>query len=83
MAKSSKDTYRTGKYRPPTDRRYRIAVDGKDVLLRFGRHNGQLLSDVCKENPGYLKWILDPAQDFPREFVDVAQYLLDKHRGKR
>lgn len=53
--------------------RYKISADGKDALLKFGRHRGKTLSAIAKEDPTYLRFIT--TSDFPDELKDVARYL--------
>lgn len=35
-----------------------VMNESGDVLINFGHHKGSKLSDMAKNNPGYLEWIL-------------------------
>lgn len=62
--------------------RYKIAADGKDALLHFGRYKDQQLSAILRsgrDGRGYLKWMLDGKQDFPSDLLDVVRYLLAEY----
>lgn len=53
--------------------RYKVSKDGKDALLKFGRHRGKRLSVVASEDPTYLRFIIE--SELPSELKDVAKYL--------
>jgi len=54
--------------------KYKISARGDDAMLKFGKHNGKWLSEIAKENKGYLEWILE--QKFPDDLKDVCRYLI-------
>lgn len=58
--------------------RYKISAPGDDAMLKFGKYNGKWLSEIAKENRGYLKWILE--QKFPDDLKDVCRYLIRMSR---
>ena len=63
------------------DARYRISLSGADALLQFGRHSGELLSDVSRKDHRYLNFIL--ANDFPTDLKDVARELRNRRARSR
>ncbi len=36
-----------------------IVPVGPNIMLTFGCHSGELVTDVYDEDPGYIEWILD------------------------
>ena len=51
-------------------------VDNK-VVLNFGRKKGTLLSDMIRDDPGFMKWML--RSDFPN---DVKEIVTNAMRGQ-
>jgi len=45
-----------------------------EVVLAFGKHQGQPLRRVARENPGYLEWVV--RSDFPDDAKQVASEAL-------
>jgi hypothetical protein len=57
--------------------RYTISTSGDNALLKFGKHNGKMLTQIVEEgNRSYLEFILK--ETFPEELKDVCRYLLRK-----
>lgn len=61
--------------RDEREKRYKIGVDGKDALIKFGRHKSLTLGQIDVFDPGYLDWIVDSKPDFPGELKDVVRYI--------
>ncbi len=68
-----------GKDAPAALRQYSIDPSGFDALIKFGKHNGLLLSLIAQRDPGYLNWILE--NDFPSELKDVTREVLARRDG--
>jgi len=49
-----------------------IWSDGGKALVNFGKHRGELLSEVAKNDPEYLSWILRSG-DFDSEVLEIAE----------
>ena len=32
-------------------------------IVNFGKYKGKFLSDICEDNPGYCRWILETAEE--------------------
>lgn len=47
-----------------------------DAQLKFGKYKGRWMSEIIKENPGYLEWILE--QEFSDLLKSVAAYQLER-----
>jgi hypothetical protein len=60
--------------------KHKISSDGSDALLLFGKHSGKNVSDLAREEPGYLRWML--GQDFPEPLLDVIRHVLGLPRAK-
>jgi uncharacterized protein (DUF3820 family) len=50
---------------------------GSEVVLNFGKKQGQHLREIARMEPSFLQWMLK--NDFPRDTVDIVQ---DALRGK-
>jgi len=58
--------------KPPTRRaKYTISADGRDAMLRFGKHKGETLSSIAITNPSYLVWMLE--QDFEADLQTLIR----------
>lgn len=62
--------------------KYAKSVDGRDAIIKFGKHRDKALSDIYKEDPSYLGWLLkefrglsDPAS---KDFVDIVKHIIEK-----
>lgn len=44
---------------------------GKDALLKFGRYEGRLLSDLAKTDQEYLRWLIK--EDFPESLKAIVR----------
>jgi DNA polymerase-3 subunit epsilon len=53
---------------------------GGEYLFRRGKHRGQLLSQVARETPDYLEWMLG-ADDMGAEVLEVVRAALEAARG--
>lgn len=49
---------------------------GDKAAFNFGKHRDRSLEEIAKEHPGYLKWILEPGQDFPEDIKRIICYAL-------
>lgn len=54
--------------------KWKISSDGTDALLLFGKHNGDLVSDITKTDRAYLKWMRN--QDFPEALIEIINIQL-------
>lgn len=67
-------------YCNPVDRS-RVDAEGKlrwrddDVVIGFGKNSGVKLKELVKNDPGYLKWILD--KDFPEDTKDIIRKAME------
>lgn len=59
---------------PAALRQYTLNAAATDALIKFGKHNGLLLTNIVKKDPGYMNWILE--NDFPSELKDVVRVVL-------
>jgi DNA polymerase-3 subunit epsilon len=50
-----------------------------EVAFSFGRYQGRSLREVAKEQPDYLRWILD--QDFPPDARELVERALGENTG--
>lgn len=57
------------------DRTGKFKWAGGEVVLNFGKKQGQKLKDVARDEPKFLQWMLK--SDFPRDTRAVAQNALD------
>lgn len=55
-----------------------LDVDGSFL---FGKHEGETVERVCREDPGYLRWILETVENILDEDRMVIQAMMD--RGRR
>lgn len=55
-------------------------LDDSGAFL-FGKHEGELAEDVAKEDPGYIKWILQSVDDISEEDSTTLDALL-RYRGR-
>lgn len=53
-----------------------------DGLFLFGRCQGEHVEDVAREDPGYLRWILESVEDIHYEDRDVIETAL-KFRNRK
>jgi DNA polymerase III subunit epsilon len=53
------------------DRQGRLRWVNGHIALNFGKKKGTRLSDMIKEDPGFLKWIL--RSDFPRDVKELVE----------
>lgn len=53
--------------------KYKIAADGSDALIMFGKHTGKKLSTLAVTDPSYLRWLRE--SDFPADLKELAKDL--------
>jgi hypothetical protein len=57
--------------------KYAINTSGDDAILMFGKHEGQMLSQIKVDDRGYLKWMLRGVDEkFPEDLIDVVMHIL-------
>ena len=63
--------------------KYKVATDGRDAMLMFGRFKGASVSEVASTSDGigYLNWMRTKAEDFPSDLIDVINHVM-KGKGK-
>jgi hypothetical protein len=65
---------------------YKIADDGENALILFGKHNGKTLDVIMQEDPTYLDWMLRHQDgggiSFDTALLDVVQYVQESHWKK-
>jgi hypothetical protein len=61
--------------------RYTTSTDGKDAIIRFGKHKDKSLRDVYAEDPTYLGWLLKEFRERPdkasKDFCDIVKNIID------
>ena len=57
------------------DRTGKLKWDKKDVVINFGKKQGQSVKQLALTDPGFLKWILK--NDFPRDTKDIVRHILE------
>ena len=58
-------------------------VDDDGTLL-FGKHRGDLIEDVARDDASYLRWLVDTVEDMDESDRDaIAATLAYRHRGRR
>lgn len=56
--------------------RYTVMSDGADAVVHFGKHRDHPLSEIAKEAPDYLRWMLK--EDFDEELKAIARRVLKR-----
>lgn len=47
-----------------------------DYECSFGKHRGELLSEIVEEDPEYLEWMISDKADFPAEVVELIELVV-------
>jgi len=58
--------------------KFRISADGTDALLFFGKHRDKNVSDIAKEDVGYLEWMLKEGE-FADDLCEVIKFNVVRH----
>lgn len=53
-----------------------------DGCFLFGKCKGESVEDVAREDPSYLRWILENAEDIHHEDRDVIETALQFRKRK-
>ncbi len=61
------------------DHRFQISADGNDVLLKFGKHSGKMVSHLAADGDDYLDWMLTD-DGFPDHVKSIIRFQITKAR---
>lgn len=64
---------RHGKRRPPD---YTLSKDGDDAIIRFGKFAGRTVSDIYREEPGYVAWMIKEFRELDPEFSELCREVI-------
>lgn len=61
--------------------RFSRSTDGKDAIIRFGKHKDKSLRDVYAEDPTYLGWLLkefrERSDKDSKDFCEIVKMIID------
>ena len=57
----------------PLDARGWLRLDGKDIILAFGRHRGSSIEEVHNHDKSYFDWLVSPAGGLEDEVITTLR----------
>lgn len=54
----------------------------RDGAFLFGKHRGETVEKVSRDDSGYLRWVVETIEDIVEEDRDVIETMLQRRRRR-